>query len=203
MVQPVLDRAFAGQAFARQLGGADPGDVLKVAAALLAEAPMTRAELRAALAGQWPGGEPEALAYVVTYLLPVVQVPPRGIWGARAPARWTPAEAWTGRGLDRPDPEQLFLRYLRAFGPATVEDAQTWSGLTRLQEIADRLRPARAHQLFRAVLGHAKEGAPTCHSVDRSHLLSPQQHTAELKVSQGLQGGATASQAGRSGGLGA
>jgi hypothetical protein len=31
------------------------------------------------------------------------------------------------------------MRYLAAFGPASAKDAQAWSGLTRLQEIADRL----------------------------------------------------------------
>ena len=35
----------------------------------------------------------------------------------------------------------MVLRYLGAFGPASVKDAQTWSGLTRLGEIFERLRP--------------------------------------------------------------
>jgi len=142
-VQPVLDRAFAGQAFAKELAGVDLGEVLSAAAALLTEAPMTRAEIGRALASRWPGRDPVSLAYAVGYLFPAVQVPPRGIWGARAPAKWTGAESWLGRGLDQhPDPERLFVRYLAAFGPASVKDAQTWSGLTRLAEVAERLGPA-------------------------------------------------------------
>ena len=142
-VQPVLAQSFASQQFARQLRGVDTGAVIDAARVLLTEGQLTRAELGAALARVWPARDPISLAYAVTYLLPVVQVPPRGIWGKRGPARWCAAEAWTGRSHGEPPaPGQLVMRYLAAFGPATVKDVQTWSGLTRLQEVADRLGPA-------------------------------------------------------------
>jgi hypothetical protein len=35
----------------------------------------------------------------------------------------------------------MVLRFLRAFGPATVADAQKWSGLTRLGEVVEWLKP--------------------------------------------------------------
>jgi len=141
-VQVVLERSFSSQAFARNLAGLDMAAVTAAGRALLDERPRTRAEIGRLLATRWPDRDPTSLAHAITYLVPVVQVPPRAVWGTGGPAALTAAESWIGRPLDRDvSPDALVLRYLAAYGPATVRDVQTWSGLTRLSEVTERLRP--------------------------------------------------------------
>ena len=125
-----------------RLEGLDMDAVLAAGRGFLEESPRTAAELRTLLAPLFPDREAPALAHAVRCLLPTIQVPPRGIWGKGGNPAMSTAEAWLGRSPD-PDPsvETMVLRYLGAFGPASVADIQTWSGLTRLAEVVERLGP--------------------------------------------------------------
>ena len=140
VVQPVLERGFAGAPF--DISGVDVPALIEVGRALLEQRPLTRPELGTLLAQRWPERDPASLAQAVTYLTPVVQVTPRGVWRKSGQARWTTAEDWLDRVHDEDPPrERIVLRYLAAYGPATVRDIQTWSGLTRLGGVVDGLRP--------------------------------------------------------------
>jgi hypothetical protein len=152
LYQPLMERDLAGH-FGRNLAGVDLAELATAAAALLGQTALTRAELAARLAPRWPDHDPASLAYAAGHLLPLVQVPPRGLWGQTGPATFMLADAWldgtAGAGPARgPGPapasrstmlEQLVVRCLAAYGPASVADIQTWSGLTRLREVTDRL----------------------------------------------------------------
>jgi hypothetical protein len=146
LLQPVLDRdLFANHTHGRPMSGLDTGEVVAAGRTLLDEQPRTPGELGRLLAQRWPDRNPASLAYAVRNLLPVVQTPPRGVWGASGQPVHAPLESWLGAPLVTGQPvDQLVLRYLAAFGPATVRDVQTWSGLTRLAEVLERLRPRLA-----------------------------------------------------------
>jgi hypothetical protein len=143
LMQPVLDRTlYSTRANRAQLEGIDIEALVAAGRTLLEEKPHTAKELGELLQEQWPERDPASLARAIRHLVPLVQVPPRGLWGKSGPAAHTTAESWLGRALDpTPSIEETILRYLGAFGPATVKDVQTWSGLSRLGEVVERLRP--------------------------------------------------------------
>ena len=143
VMQPALERTFrTSSPFGRQLVGVDMERLLTIGRALVEERPRTSAELRPILQKRWPKRDRDSLVMAMSYLLPLVQVPPRGVWGASAQPRRTTLETWLGRPLGKKrTPDEMILRYLAAFGPATAGDARTWSGLGGLGTVFERLRP--------------------------------------------------------------
>lgn len=136
--QPVLERTFKGSPNTKLLreAGIDPAEVVAAGAELLTGTALTRVQMVPLLVDRWPGADPTSLSYAVTFLLPICQVPPRGVWGASHQATWQTIESFLGRKLvDDPSLELLVRRYLAAFGPATVMDIQAWCGLTRLKGV--------------------------------------------------------------------
>jgi Winged helix DNA-binding domain len=143
LIQPVVERQFRYSPFARALAGLDLEEVVAAGLALVAEGPMTSGDIGKRLAAErWPDRDPASLGHAVRWLVPMVQVPPRGLWGKGGLPRLETVERWLGAPLATdPSLDDVVLRYLAAFGPATAKDVGVWSWLTGFGAVMDRLRP--------------------------------------------------------------
>ena len=71
---------------------------------------------------------------VVRTHLAMVRVPDGGRWGFTPSAPFTPLETWLGKpAAKRANQPKLVERYLGAFGPASVADAEQWLGARGLR----------------------------------------------------------------------
>ncbi|WP_406356449.1 winged helix DNA-binding domain-containing protein [Streptomyces sp. NBC_00658] len=140
LVQAARDREL--NQFRKGLDGVDLDRLASISRELVEAEPRTMKQLREALLVEWPDADPFALSVAARCRLPLVQVTPRGLWGRSGQVTLTTAEHWLDRPSEpAPAPDATVLRYLAAFGPASVKDMQTWAGLTRLREAFERLRP--------------------------------------------------------------
>ena len=172
LYQSLFERGWQTSHFGRNLAGVDMASVIAEATVLMKERPRTFAELGKLLQRRWPDRDATSLAYAIRYLVPIVQVPPRGIWGKSAQPTWTSTDLWLGRPLAaKPSIDKLVVRYLTAFGPATVADVSAWSGLTGLRDVVERLRPTL--RTFRDERGRELFDVPDVRLPDPDTLAPP------------------------------
>ncbi|BDI30042.1 hypothetical protein CCAX7_20930 [Capsulimonas corticalis] len=142
-IQPVLTGGMQS-VLKDRMADVDMAALLAGAREFFGNAPSTFDDLRNAYAAADPECDTRALAYAVRLHLPLVMAPTDAPWGYPSAAQFTLVETWLGA---HPSPaeaqDDLALRYLAAFGPASVADFQTWSGLKGAKAIFERLR----HQL--------------------------------------------------------
>ena len=199
LTQPALNREY-DRVFAKGLEGLQPEHLRREITALLDGRALTTKDLVQELHRRWPGYRPTQLMGAARCLVPLMQLPPRGTWGARGqptyglvhqqiPHRTRPVN------LQLPD---LIRMYLKAYGPATIQDFQQWSGLTgtvphfahlssELRQLVgedgdfyfDLPRSARPQQLDldRIVLLAPFDNALLSHK-RRDRIISPARHAA-------------------------
>ncbi|MVZ99091.1 winged helix DNA-binding domain-containing protein [Actinomadura sp. LD22] len=135
--------------YRRELAGVDLDELAAAGRAVTADGePRTMAELARSVAERWPAPGPRALGeMLVAALVPMVQIPPRGLWRMRAGVRNVPLSIWLGREIDPPSPDgsdpvgrALVRRYLAAFGPAASADLRAWCGLAGLPAAVAAMR---------------------------------------------------------------
>ncbi|QOY90945.1 winged helix DNA-binding domain-containing protein [Paludibaculum fermentans] len=140
-MQPVLSAGM--HSILKQRGAVlDIEAVVQAAESHFGKRPQTFEDLRTTLMEQFPGVDERAMGYAVRMQLPLCMVPDDSPFAYGADPIFTPATHWLGQPVpDAGGLDGLLLRYLAAFGPASVNDAQCWSGLGKLKPAFEALRP--------------------------------------------------------------
>lgn len=122
------------------LKGVDLDELQRAGESAFGKIPLTTADVRAAAAKAFPERDPAAVAQAWYYQLPLLQVPPRGLWRRSGKPVWARIEEWLGRPLSTNYPaSEIVARYLAAFGPATTQDIAVWSRLPAIGELIEQL----------------------------------------------------------------
>jgi hypothetical protein len=131
-VQGMLDQQSASNQLSRPARGVPVEDLVATTRRLLDDGPLPVKQLGERLAAEFPEVPAAALVHTARERVPMVQVPPRGLWKRSGGVVYQTVEAYLGRPTTEVDVPELVRRYLRAFGPATAADMTTWSRVTRL-----------------------------------------------------------------------
>lgn len=134
--------------YRHQLDGIDLDELAAAGRAVVADGePRSLTELARTLVDRWPETDPRALGEMLISLIPVAQLPPRGVWRAKGGVRNVAVSVLLGREIDplpddAADPvgQAMIRRYLAAYGPAATADVRAWSGVAGLPAAVAAMR---------------------------------------------------------------
>lgn len=132
VIEPALVKAL-GAFFGKSAKGLNAEKLIRAARPFLEAAPRSTGDLKTFLLSVEPDQDADAMAYLIRTYLPLVQIPPGGTWGSGSMATYSTADQWLGENNTPSDLMTLFCRYLATFGPASIMDFQTWTGMTNLK----------------------------------------------------------------------
>lgn len=139
-VQRMLDQQSVTNQTSRPAGGVPVEDLVAVTRRLLDAGPMPFKQLGEALGTVYTEVPVAALAHLARERVPMVQVPPRGLWKRSGGVVYQTVEAFLGRPMREIDLKETVRRYLRAFGPGTAADMTAWSRVTRLGPVFTEMK---------------------------------------------------------------
>lgn len=139
-VQRALDQQSASNQASRPAREVSVEELVAATTTLLGPAPLPVKQLGELLAQRFPGVPPAALAHMARERVPLVQVPPRGLWKSSGGVVYQTVENHLGRPTVDLAERDLVRRYLSAFGPATAADMTTWSRVTRLGAVFEAMK---------------------------------------------------------------
>jgi hypothetical protein len=144
-VQPYLDKTTRNISDVKPALHVDREELTRAVSTVLADRPLAPAALGEALAERFPGTPASSLTQRARYGVPLVQVPPRGLWQQPGAVVYQTMDRWLGESEPTEvDTAEVVRRFLRAYGPAAPADLTAWSGSTGARAmfaaIGDQLR---------------------------------------------------------------
>jgi hypothetical protein len=131
-VQPALDRVSASSAQNKRAAHLTNQDLVAATRKITDGGAVPIGQLSARLGEVFADVPEPVLRHAAPERVPLLQVPPRGLWKQSGGVVYAFADDWLGRPFVEVHLPDLVRRYLRAYGPATAADMTKWSMVTRL-----------------------------------------------------------------------
>jgi hypothetical protein len=164
--QPALDQQSRSNQASRPARDVPTAVLVEATRSVLSAGALPVKALGERLSDELPGVPAAALAHAARERVPLVQLPPRGLWKRSGGVVYQTVENHLGRPGTALDVGALVRRYLEAFGPATAADMTAWSRVTRLGPVFSEMAAAGTLDVVECEDGRRRYDVPGAPYVD-------------------------------------